>query len=70
VIDVDGHRLGEPHRTGEILEVLRSADHEHYRVRWEDGRVTIVYPAGDVVIRHGRGARNENSAAEPRRPDR
>ena len=51
VLDVDGHRLGEPHRTGEILEVLGGPEHEHYRVRWEDGRETIVYPSSDAVIR-------------------
>jgi hypothetical protein len=55
VIDVVGHRVGEAHRLGEILEVIGAGDHEHYRVRWEDGRETIVYPAGDVVIRHGNG---------------
>ena len=31
------HRLGEPCRNGEILEVLGTAEHEHYRVRWDDG---------------------------------
>ena len=52
LIVVDGHRQGEAHRTGEILEVLGEPGHEHYRVRWEDEHETIVYPASDVVVRH------------------
>jgi hypothetical protein len=51
VIDLGGHRARGAHRTGEILEVMGGAGHEHYRVRWEDGRETIFYPAGDVTIR-------------------
>jgi hypothetical protein len=50
VIVIGGHRLGESRRTGEILEVLGEPDHEHYRVRWEDGRETIFYPSSDATI--------------------
>ena len=57
VIVVEGHRVGEGRRTGEILEILGSPGHEHYRVRWEDGRETIFYPGGDVVVHHGQHAR-------------
>ncbi|MGD9750196.1 MAG: DUF1918 domain-containing protein [Acidimicrobiia bacterium] len=42
---VDGVHLTEPARKGEILEVLDpESDAPHYRVRWDDGRVTIFYP--------------------------
>jgi hypothetical protein len=64
VIDVGGHSVGDAHRIGEILEVIAGAAREHYRVRWEDGRETIVYPAGDIVVRaarkhvHGNGNGN------------
>jgi hypothetical protein len=61
LVVVDGHRLGESRRMGEILEVLGRADHEHYRVRWEDDRETIFYPAGDALVRRGR-------RGGPRRP--
>jgi hypothetical protein len=30
--------------TGEIVEVLGSGEHEHYRVRWDDGRESVYYP--------------------------
>jgi hypothetical protein len=51
VVVIEGHHVGEGRRTGEILEVLGEPGHEHYRVRWEDGRETVFYPAGDVTIR-------------------
>ena len=52
LVIVHGHRLGEPSRTGEILEVLGTGEHEHYRVRWEDERETIFTPGSDAVIEH------------------
>lgn len=52
LVVVHGHRLGESSRTGEILEVLGTAEHEHYRVRWEDGHESVFTPGSDAVIRH------------------
>jgi hypothetical protein len=49
---VKAHHLGEPERTAEILEVLGEEPRRHYRVRWEDGRESILYPSSDVTIRH------------------
>jgi len=42
-----------PSRRGEIVELLGSADHEHYRVRWDDNHESIVYPADGVIITGG-----------------
>jgi Domain of unknown function (DUF1918) len=36
---------GAPARRGQILEVLGGPHHEHYLVRWEDGRESIHYPS-------------------------
>ena len=52
VIVVHGHRLGESSRSGEILDVLGTAEHEHYRVRWEDGHESVFTPGSDAAIRH------------------
>jgi Domain of unknown function (DUF1918) len=58
LIVIHGHRVGEPEKTGEILEVLGEPGRFHYRVLWEDGRVSLFYPAGDVSVRHtAKGAR-------------
>jgi Domain of unknown function (DUF1918) len=55
LIEVNPTHVGESPRLGQILEVFGSAGHEHYRVRWEDDRVTLFYPsAGSAVIRKAR----------------
>ncbi len=57
VIEIQEHRQGEKPRTGEILEVLGESAHEHYRVRWDDGHESILYPSGDATIRQAKTAR-------------
>ena len=44
VVEVGAHRVHEPARVGEILEVLGEPDHSHFRVRWDDGRETSTTP--------------------------
>ena len=51
MVEVSGRRVGEPARLGEILEVLGHPDHPHYRVRWEDGHETIIYPGETTTIK-------------------
>lgn len=51
VVEIQGHRVGEPSRIGEILEVLGEPGKRHYRVRWDDGSETIFYPASDTIVR-------------------
>jgi hypothetical protein len=50
-IEITGHAVGDAPRTGELVEVLGTSGHEHYRVRWEDGHESINFPAEDAVIR-------------------
>ncbi len=50
LVVVEGHRIGESRRVGEILEVLGGPGHEHYSVRWDDGRETVFYPSNDATI--------------------
>jgi len=59
LVEIHGHRLGQPGRTGEILEVLGEPGHEHYRVRWEDGRESIFTPGSDASIKHTRRAKKK-----------
>lgn len=49
---VRGHRQGEPNRDGEILEVLGEDGAPPYRVRWDDGHESEVFPGSDVSIHH------------------
>jgi hypothetical protein len=41
---------GAAPRRGEILEVLGREHHEHYRVRWDDGRESIHYPSDGTKL--------------------
>jgi Domain of unknown function (DUF1918) len=49
---VHGHRQGEPERDGEIVEVIGAHGTPPYVVRWEDGRVSTLYPSSDVFVQH------------------
>ena len=51
VVEVSGRRVGDGPRSGEILEVLGSAEHPHYVVRWEDGHESVFYPGEATTIR-------------------
>lgn len=51
VVEVSSRRVGEPPRLGEIIEVLGPPDHRHYRVRWEDGHESILYPGEATTIK-------------------
>lgn len=41
---------GRPSRRGTVLAVLARG---HLRVRWDDGRVSVTYPADGAVARLG-----------------
>ena len=51
ILEVDGRHAGAPKQLAEILEIVGAPGHEHYRVRWEDGRESIVYPSSDAHVR-------------------
>ncbi|MGZ4372375.1 MAG: DUF1918 domain-containing protein [Gaiellaceae bacterium] len=63
LIVVHGHRLGEPTRTGEILEVLGAAEHERYRVQWDDGHESVFTLGSDAVIQHVDRSKKRRSRA-------
>ena len=50
LVVVEGHRIGEARRIGEILEVLGEAGHERYRVHWDDDHESVFYPSSDSMI--------------------
>lgn len=51
VVAVSGRHVGDRGRVGEIVEVLGEPSHPHYRVRWEDGHETVLYPGEGTTIR-------------------
>ncbi|MEX1168999.1 MAG: DUF1918 domain-containing protein [Chloroflexota bacterium] len=45
-IVLDSDKVGIPTRQGEILEITPHETHPEFRVRWDDGHVTEIRPAG------------------------
>jgi hypothetical protein len=59
VIVVEGHRQGEARRIAEVLQVLGSGEHQRYRVRWDDGHESVLYPGSDATVHHSAEAEEE-----------
>lgn len=64
VIEVSARRVGEVARTGEILEVLGSPGHPHFRIRWDDDHESLFYPGSDTSVGIRRSA-DPRVAPEP-----
>ncbi len=48
---VESERVGAESREGVIVEVIPGLTSVHYRVRWDDGRETVLIPgAGNVRV--------------------
>lgn len=48
---IKGHRIHEPDRDAEILEVRGPGGEPPYRIRWSDsGRDTLIFPGSDALI--------------------
>jgi len=62
-IVVTGHSVGESARTAVILDVLGDPGHERFRVRWEDGHESILFPGEDAVVRRPAVRRAKSPAA-------
>ena len=54
-VEVDGTQDANPRR-GEILEVLGSGHHTHFRVRWDEEHESLLYPApeGGLIVHTSR----------------
>jgi Domain of unknown function (DUF1918) len=50
VLTVKGRRQGDTERHGEIIEVHGSQGAPPYRVRWTDGKESVLFPSSDTVI--------------------
>ena len=52
---IRSHQVGRAEQHGEIVEVITGGA-QHYRVRWSDGRETILFPGPDATVRRAAGA--------------
>jgi hypothetical protein len=46
---LESERTGQGSRAGEILEVLGVGEGVHYRVRWENGHESTLFPSGGSI---------------------
>ena len=49
-IIVESRKVGGGRKTGEVAEVMQGAGGQHYRVHWDDGHESIVYPSSDAFV--------------------
>jgi hypothetical protein len=52
VIRVQGHKVGDHIRDGEILEVRGPDGGPPYLVRWDDGHEGLFFPGTDATVVH------------------
>lgn len=52
LLRIKGHRIGEPDRDAEILEVHGADGAPPFLVRWEDGHEGLMFPESDAEIVH------------------
>ena len=50
VVEIVGHRVGDAPRTGEIVEIVEGSARNHFRIRWEDGHESMLYPGADIAV--------------------
>ena len=62
-----GNIVGQPERTGEIIEVRGAGGEPPYLVRFDDGHTGLVFPARmrSSSIRAGRARRARRKAEQP-----
>jgi Domain of unknown function (DUF1918) len=66
-LHVHGNTVGQPDRTGEIVEVHGASGGPPYLVRFEDGHTGLCFPGPDAVIEPGKvRARPSGPAAKSR----
>jgi hypothetical protein len=49
---VKGRHVGDPDRTGVIIEVIGQAGGPPYLVRWSDGHESSFFPTSGTVAQH------------------
>jgi hypothetical protein len=47
---VESRKVGGGRKSGEVVEVIGGASGHHYRIRWDDGHESIVYPSTDAFV--------------------
>jgi hypothetical protein len=65
---VEGRHVGVGRRSGQVVEVIGQPGDAHYRVRWEDGHETVMFPSTDCVVISAQQHREEGRAGQADAP--
>lgn len=50
-ITIESEHVGDGLRAGRVIEVIGSGEGIHYRVKWDDGHESVLFPAaGSVTV--------------------
>lgn len=66
-LHIHGHAVGDPDRTGEIVEVKGQAGAPPYLVKFDDGHTRLVFPGPDAVVEARKGRPRGAAKARPAR---
>lgn len=58
---IKSHKIGDPMRDAEILEVRGEKGAPPFLVRWSDGHESVVYPGPDAVVEEKKAGRAKAS---------
>lgn len=62
--------VDQPERQGTVQEVLGAGDSEHYRVAWDDGRESVLYPGPDAMVIPAQTRREQPPGPSTQRQER
>jgi hypothetical protein len=49
-IVVESRKVGGDRKSGEVIDVIGGSGGPHYRIRWDDGHESVVYPSTDAFV--------------------
>ena len=49
-IAIESRRVGGGRKAGEVIEVIERTSGRHYRIRWDDGHESIMFPSSDAYV--------------------
>ncbi len=49
-IAIESRRVGTGRKSGEVVEVIEGTSGRHYRIRWDYGHESIIFPSSDAFV--------------------
>ena len=49
-IIIESNKVGGGRKTGEVVQIIEGASGPHYRIHWDDGHESTVFPSTDAFV--------------------